>query len=113
MASNYCRCCCKINGIVVLIGLVAGLLELIAACVVNFHTFGFIAGLLCMGISISIIFKFVCYSNAEVWDMRQGTLYSWKESAEPIPVSVLPGQTPKQTEPETFEPQEKKMSLND
>ena len=42
------------------IGLLVGLIELIAACIVNFHTFGFIAGLVCMG--LSIFFSFLnCY----------------------------------------------------
>ena len=47
------NCCCCVPGKVMLIvAAVASLAEIICAAVYNFHTFGFVLGLLCMAGSV-------------------------------------------------------------
>lgn len=46
-----CKCCCTPNMPFATLGLAIGLSEFIIACVYNFHTFGFGAGIVCFGLS--------------------------------------------------------------
>lgn len=46
MCDSNC-CCCVPGKVMVIIGVVFSLIEVICAAVVNFHTFGFVLGLIC------------------------------------------------------------------
>ena len=60
------NCCCCVPGrICVIIGVVLGLSEIILAAVVNFHTFGFLLGLLCMVGSAGFFFYLYKLAKSE------------------------------------------------